>query len=120
MTILNCRHAHALSGNRVNGPQLLSHAGAGRRRSTRKDANKMWTKALALTLTSVAMLSDLNYVQAGARRPRSPERCITYDQHQDGLDTAIRMFGRSAVVTHGGHPPICTDRPSSPTDSTRR
>lgn len=66
----------------------------------------MWTKVFALTAAAL-----LGHFAAAGTRPPPPraERCMTSEEHEASLDTAIRMRGRSAILTHTEHPSICKE-----------
>jgi len=70
----------------------------------------MWMKS-TLIFTAVALLGQCAFAGAGTRPPplRS-ERCMTSEEHEASLEVAIRMHGRSAILTHTEHPSICKER----------
>ncbi len=65
------------------------------------------TTAIAAALAAIAMLGP---AQAAGRAPQRVERCMTYDEHDDSQEAAVRMSGRSAILTHTQHPPICREK----------
>lgn len=68
----------------------------------------MWTKSTVI-FTAAALLGQCPRAWAGTRLPPRHERCMTSEEHEASLDSAIRMHGRSAILTHTEHPPICKE-----------
>lgn len=69
----------------------------------------MWTKS-TLSFAAAALLGQFALAGAGTRSPPPrPERCMTSEEHEASLGAAIRMHGRSAILTHTEHPSICKD-----------
>lgn len=70
---------------------------------------QVWTRS-TLSFAAAALVGQFALAGAGTRSPLpGPERCMTSEEHEASLGAAIRMQGRSAILTHTEHPSICKD-----------
>ena len=69
-----------------------------------------------LALASTFALLLCGCADAGHYAVASEQGCITILEHDRSLQNAMRLYGRSAILTHTDHPPV-RDRCAPPSQS---